>query len=270
MNNEINNKMGRSRIHFWDRCFYKRDLFLSGDYDRSPIHRLSVTVVIAGDKPFSIQDENNQEQHCQGIILGPDLNDTSIHAINSETTTFDAFITTPAYWDLMSTLNGEQTRSFTPTELLKTQKLCNESFNEELNQIQIASLFDSIIYALCDRNIATKSDPRIEEVCRLIEEYPANEITIKFLAGKINLSESRLRALFKQEMQCALSLYIRNVAVWKTLPMLAKGSNFTEAAHEAGFYDLSHYSRAVAGFTGGSPSDIHSEEFSLTFGFDTT
>jgi methylphosphotriester-DNA--protein-cysteine methyltransferase len=51
--------------------------------------------------------------------------------------------------------------------------------------------------------------------------------------------------------------------------MLAQGLNFTQAAHEAGFHDLSHYSRAVAGFTGGSPSDIHSEEFSLTFGFDT-
>lgn len=270
MNGETDNKITRSRIHFWDRCFYKRDLFLSGDYERAPIHRLSVTVVIAGNKPFSIKDENNQETHCQGIILGPDMNDTSIHAINSETTTFDTFITNPAYWDLMSTLNGEQARSFTPKELLKTQKLCNKSFNRELNHIQIASLFDSIIYALCDRNMAKKSDQRIEEVCRLIEEYPANEITIKFLASKINLSESRLRALFKQEMQCALSLYIRNVAVWKTLPMLAKGSNFTEAAHEAGFHDLSHYSRAVAGFTGGSPSDIHNEELSLTFGFETT
>lgn len=263
----MNNKTSKSRIHFWDRCFFKRDLFLSGEDDRPSIRRLSVTVVVAGDKPFSIRDENNQEKYYQGLILGPDINDTNIHAIDSETTSFDTFITTPAYWDLMSTLNGEQARPLTPTELLKTQKLCRENFYKELDQDEISSLYESVVYALCDRHSAKQIDPRIEDVCQLIEEFPANEISINFLAGKVNLSESRLRALFKQEMQCALSLYIRNVAVWKTLPMLAQGSNFTEAAHEAGFHDLSHYSRAVAGFTGGSPSDIHSKEFSLTFGF---
>ncbi|MFT4886885.1 MAG: AraC-like DNA-binding protein [Pseudohongiellaceae bacterium] len=269
MNNEIENRTNKSRIHFWDRCFFKRDLFLAGEYERPSIHRLSVTIVIAGDKPFSIRDENNQQEYYQGIILGPNVNDRIIHAVDSETTSFDVFITTSVYWHLISTLNGKQARSFTPTELLKTQKLCRENFYKELNQKEVSSFFESVVYALCDRTFTKKIDSRIEEVCELIEEYPADEISINFLAGKINLSESRLRALFKQEMQCALSLYIRNVAVWKTLPMLAQGLNFTQAAHEAGFHDLSHYSRAVAGFTGGSPSDIHSDEFSLTFGFDT-
>jgi AraC-like DNA-binding protein len=269
MNNKIDNKTNKSRIHFWDRCFFKRDLFLTGEDERPSIHRLSVTILIAGYKPFSIRDENNQQKYYQGIILGPSMNNSTVHAIDSETTSFDAFITTPAYWYLMSTLNGEQARSFTPTELLNTQKLCRDNFYKELNQKEVSSFFESVVTALCDRNFTKKIDPRIKEVCQLIEDYPADEISINFLAGKINLSESRLRALFKQEMQCVLSLYIRNVAVWKTLPMLAQGLNFTQAAHEAGFHDLSHYSRAVAGFTGGSPSDIHSEEFSLTFGFDT-
>lgn len=269
MSSNVDHKISKSRIHFWDRCFFKRDHFLSGDYDRSKIYRLSVTVIIASEKPFLILDEHNRENFCQGIILGPGMDDTNVRAEDSATTTFDTFITTPAYWDLMNSLKGKQARLLTPTELLETQSLCSDNFYKELNQKEVTSLFESVVYALCDRNIAKKIDPRIEEVCQLIEEYPANEISINFLAGKINLSESRLRALFKQEMQCALSLYIRNVAVWKTLPMLAQGSNFTEAAHEAGFHDLSHYTRAVAGFTGGSPSDINSEEFSLTFGFDT-
>jgi AraC-like DNA-binding protein len=269
MSNNVDRKPRKSRIHFWDRCFYKRDLFLTGEDDRPSINRLSVTIVIAGDKPFSIRGDNDQEKYYQGIILGPNVNDTPIKAVDSEITSFDTFITTPAYWNLMNTLNGEQARSLTPKELLETQKLCRENFYKELDQEEIISLFESVVYSFCDKNAAKKIDSRIEDVCQLIEEYPANEISINFLAAKINLSESRLRALFKQEMQCALSLYIRNVAVWKTLPMLAQGSNFTEAAHEAGFHDLSHYTRAVAGFTGGSPSDIHSEEFSLTFGFDS-
>lgn len=269
MSNNVDHKPSKSRIHFWDRCFFKRDLFLTGEDDRPSIHRLSVTIVIAGDKPFSIRGGNYQDKYYHGIILGPDINDTTIEAADSEITSFDTFITTPAYWDLMCTLNGEQARVLTSEELLEAQKLCHENFYKELDQKEVTTLFESVVYSLCDKSIAKKIDPRIEDVCQLIEEYPANEISISFLASKINLSESRLRALFKQEMQCALSLYIRNVAVWKTLPMLAQGSNFTEAAHEAGFHDLSHYTRAVAGFTGGSPSDIHSEEFSLSFGFDT-
>lgn len=262
------NSPPKSRIHFWDRCFFKRDLSLDGEFDLS-IRRLSVTIVITGDKPFIIRDDNDQETHFYGIILGPNRKKGGVYATDSAITTIDTFVTTDAYWDLLGTLGGEKIRTLTAAELRETQAICQENFAKNLTQEEVVSVFDSLIYSLCERNSRRRIDPRIERVCALIEEYPANEITISFLAERINLSESRLRALFKQEMLCALSLYIRNVAIWKTLPMLARGSNFTEAAHAAGFHDLAHYSKAVSGFTGGPPSEIHNEDFTISFGFDS-
>jgi len=260
--------MEKHRIHFWDRCFFRRDLSFPEKGMRSSIRRLSVTVVIAANEPFWFRDDNNREESFQGIILGPTINDARIRAIDSHITAFDVFITTPSYRDLLHALDGESARPLTPAELSTIQPICRANFDKTLNQAEIAQLFDPIIYTLCERDSAPALDPRISKVCALVEKHPANEVTIKSLADKVHLSESRLRALFKKEMQCTLSLYIRNVAAWKTVPMLARGMNFTEAAQEAGFHDLSHYHRAVSEITGGPPSIIKDKKFSVSFGFD--
>ena len=81
-------------------------------------------------------------------------------------------------------------------------------------------------------------------------------MTVRMLANKACLSESRLRSLFSQEMKCTLSQYIRSVSVWKTLPLLEQGMSLTDAAYEAGFHDLAHYSRVVSEVAGLPPSHI--------------
>jgi AraC-like DNA-binding protein len=260
--------MEKHRIHFWDRCFFRRDISFPENSMSSSIRRLSIAVVIAANEPFLFRDDKNREESFQGIILGPTVNDASIRATDSHITTFDAFITTPTYRDLLHALDGRSSRPLTVAELRSTQQICRENFNKTLNQAEISRLFDSVMYTLCDKNSARALDPRISKVCALVEKHPANEITIKSLADHVHLSDSRLRALFKQEMQCTLSLYIRNVSAWKTVPMLARGMNFTEAAQEAGFHDLSHYHRAVSEITGGPPSNIKDKKFSVSFGFD--
>ena len=123
--------------------------------------------------------------------------------------------------------------------------------------LMMLQLFNLVVYALCDRNISTPAlDPRVENIIDIVEQSRADELKVKSLSEKVDLSESQLRSLFKKEMHCTLLQYIRSVSFWKSIPLLAQGMNFTEVAHECGFHDLAHYSRTVSEATGISPNNI--------------
>ncbi|PCJ45642.1 MAG: hypothetical protein COA99_04390 [Moraxellaceae bacterium] len=250
-------KITQTRIHIWNRCFLKQDLSLTIDRKEAPYRRLSITILIAAGKPFTYRNTHNQDNAYQGVILGPNVDRTFIQAIDSDISIFDAFITTPEYKDLMNCVNPYEMRSLTQEELNKTHNLCHSSFYQALSLDGAAQLFDAVIYSICEQNNQhTNRDLRILRVVDIIEQHRAEDLSVTMLAGNVNLSESRLRSLFKQHMHCTLPQYIRSVSVWKTIPLLAQGMNFTDAAHEAGFHDLAHFSRAVSEVIGTPPSSI--------------
>jgi len=254
------NKITRPRIYIWDRYFLKQDLSLVLERNESPYRRLSVTIIISSGKPFVVTREDNETLTLQGAILGPNVERTNIYAEDSDLTIIDAFITTTAYKDLMQCVGPNDTRELSPNELSKTQELCRQSFFKELSIGAALTLFNAVVYSLCDPNISTPAlDPRVENIIDIVERSRADELTISTLAEKVNLSESRLRSLFKRDMHCTLSQYIRSVSFWKSIPLLAQGMNFTEVAHESGFHDLAHYSRTVSEAMGASPSNIRKQ-----------
>ena len=94
----------------------------------TPYRRLSVTIIIAANKPFYALDENNQTIAYQGVILGPNIERDNLQAQDSQLTVFDAFITSPVYWDLMNVIGNNEKRVLTQEELDKVQPLCRDSF----------------------------------------------------------------------------------------------------------------------------------------------
>ncbi|OUR90568.1 hypothetical protein A9Q81_18970 [Gammaproteobacteria bacterium 42_54_T18] len=254
------NKITRPRIYIWDRCFLKQDLSLVLERNESPYRRLSITIIISTGKPFVVKRENNEILTLQGAILGPNVERTNIYAEDSDLTIIDAFITTTTYRDLMQCIGPNDTRALKCDELAKTQELCRQSFFKELSIDDAFTLFNAVIYSLCDQDISTPAlDSRIRNIIDIVEQSRADELSISSLAEKVTLSESRLRSLFKRDMHCTLSQYIRSVSFWKSIPLLAQGMNFTEVAHESGFHDLAHYSRTVSEVMGVPPSNIRKQ-----------
>jgi len=251
------NKIKQSRIVAWNRCFIKQDLSLTINREDAAYRRLSITVIIAGGKPFTIRDHNNQDQLLHGAILGPNVSRTTIDAIDSDLTILDTFITTSEYKDLLAIVNPYEMRALTDDELAKVQKICRPSFYQNLELEGASNLFNSIVNALCDPDAPKQmTNTRISKVTDIVEQRRAEDLSVSALAKEANTSESHLRSLFKKEMHCTLSQYIRSVSVWKTVPLLAKGMSYTEVAHEAGFHDLAHYSKAVLEVIGSPPSNI--------------
>lgn len=98
-------------------------------------------------------------------------------------------------------------------------------------------------------------DTRIGEVIRNIRENNGTPFSQREAAAKAFLSISRFSALFKAETGSSLSKFV----LWSRLRhaivlMLADpGRSITTVAHETGFYDSAHFTRAMYQLIGVKP-----------------
>lgn len=93
-------------------------------------------------------------------------------------------------------------------------------------------------------------DARIRQVMHIIYQRRGEKILIASLANAVNLSESRLRHLFKQEMHVSLGDLLTSWRLMGFLHDYCKFRSITYAAAEAGYADASHLNRAIQGLLG--------------------
>lgn len=100
------------------------------------------------------------------------------------------------------------------------------------------------------------SDARVEEVAVLISRQPGALWRLPALAARTGVSPSRLQHLFRAE----LGVTPRQLRTWQRLREVsrrfAEGESLTVAAHEAGFFDSAHMSRAFRHLLGIAPSRV--------------
>jgi AraC-like DNA-binding protein len=100
------------------------------------------------------------------------------------------------------------------------------------------------------------SDARVEEVAALISRQPDALWRLATLAARTGVSPSRLQHLFRAE----LGVTPRQLRTWQRLREVSRrfaaGESLTLAAHEAGFVDSAHMSKAFRHFFGIAPSRV--------------
>jgi len=106
-------------------------------------------------------------------------------------------------------------------------------------------------------NIA--ADERILVAEQTICMLHPGEISIGYLADKACLSESRLRALFKQVTGVSLYRYILWNKIRYATNQIMAGYSVSEAAIDAGFTDSSHFHKMMVQMFGVSPSKFLKE-----------
>ncbi len=77
---------------------------------------------------------------------------------------------------------------------------------------------------------------------------------LKYLAQRVNLSEGRLRHLFRQELGVTVQQYWIGHRLLVAIRRFGSCNSLTEIAHETGFADLAHFSRAFRASFGMTPS----------------
>jgi AraC-like DNA-binding protein len=160
----------------------------------------------------------------------------------------------------------------TLAKAIKARYLLEEIYAPDLNLFQFVKpgeLQNALLHAdavvvekLVERilhSLATpSSDSNIDERINVVQEIIANEspglLSIKYLAAQVYISESRLRALFKQTTGIALYRYILWSKIRFATTCLLAGSSVHDAALKAGFVDSSHFHKVMIRMFGISPS----------------
>ena len=122
---------------------------------------------------------------------------------------------------------------------------------------EVKKLLDEILNLLtgdyAPKNILDKRIKNAIEICR---QAPEKKISTRVLANKVNLSESRLTHLFKEQVGIPIRRYLLWLRLSDALMELSKGGSFTDAAHYAGFSDAAHLSRTYRKMYGNSLYDL--------------
>jgi AraC-like DNA-binding protein len=100
----------------------------------------------------------------------------------------------------------------------------------------------------------TIADERILIIEQAISTTHPEEITIKSLADKACLSESRLRSLFKEVTGVSLYRYMLWNKIRYATNQIMAGYTVNDAAIDAGFTDSSHFHKMMVQMFGISPS----------------
>lgn len=97
-------------------------------------------------------------------------------------------------------------------------------------------------------------DPRIVDTLALIRTRLDRPMRLSGLARALNMSPSWLSHQFTEQVGMPLRRYVLWQRLWRAVEAALRGSTLTEAAHAAGFSDLSHLSRTFRGTFGVPPS----------------
>jgi AraC-like DNA-binding protein len=107
-------------------------------------------------------------------------------------------------------------------------------------------------------------DSRVQQVIEYIKSDPFNYFGIKKnLSHIINLSESRLSHLFKENVGISIKKYL----TWHMLKLsiqshLECDGKMLDSLLDNGFYDQPHFNRVYKSFIGISPSKIYKNRIS--------
>lgn len=97
-------------------------------------------------------------------------------------------------------------------------------------------------------------DQRVLEVARILRSTISENLTLGELADTVNLSESRLEKLFKDQAGIPITQYRLRYRLFVGALLLAQGHSVTDAALAAGFSNSAHFSRSYSATNGLAPS----------------
>lgn len=103
--------------------------------------------------------------------------------------------------------------------------------------------------------ISPNSSNSMQKVLHYINEHYIQDISIKDLCEKFNMSESALSHEFRKYTNKAVYEYILYKRIIRAKELLFTGLNFTQVSLECGFHDYSNFLRVFKKITGNSPKE---------------
>ncbi|MBZ4419010.1 AraC family transcriptional regulator [Myxococcus sp. RHSTA-1-4] len=243
--------MFRARVDLW------QDRVLSiARLGRVAVHAhtgAALLVGIDGRFGFRLGQPGAAWQVVEHAVVAPGC----LHELDCGETLMGVLHLTPGQVDHRQLCEHAELPAFESVHVLGTPR----RRREELRAILAGELPAAELEAWVARQVGPPpgryaSDARVEEVAALISRQPESLFRLDTLAARTGISPSRLQHLFRAE----LGVTPRQLRTWQRLREVSRrfaaGENLTLAAHEAGFVDSAHMSKAFRHFFGIAPSRV--------------
>ncbi len=248
------NMHGPTQIYYWPRSFLLR----SRDFvQNKPYQRISTTLIVSLDGDLELETQHGGRLHCAGIVLGPTARRLFLRICNGSAYMIEAEPLSPEHQALMDYLSHQPARSLSSATLQRLRAvLVPHESTDRLSPELARQLHREAVNSIQALPAAACCDARLREAIAQVEHLALDEVSIAVLAGRVGLSESRLRSLSRKTLGCSLSQYVRWLAAWKIAAYWQPDMTLTDAAHAAGFHDLAHANHAFNQMFGMSPTRV--------------
>lgn len=244
-------------LWFWNQGFILVAESFEIERSHRPYKRLSATIMLGlrGDIKLSIAD--NKTIQCRAMLIGPGLARRALSAENADIVIVDIPVSSPAFLKLRPfidyntyTLLALEQFDFIRDKLLTLQQ-------GRQTPIQVRDICDGVVDAIVGNGCqeVVNHSSVIGCILKTMNELPLDQLSVGLLAKQVNLSESRLRAVFKAAIGCSISQYMRCSAVWQAVSVWTNNRRLIDIAADAGFYDLAHLNKAFNEVFGVNPKD---------------
>lgn len=245
------------RLWYWNQGFILVANSFSIERSHRPYKRLSATMMLGLSGDITLLVDQNKTLHTRAILLGPGLARWALSAQNADIVILDIPVSSPEFLRLRPLIPPN---SYLPldTDVLESSREKLLSMTQgQASSADVFAISRNLIDAITSAHSGAIKNYSavVVDVLKIIDETPLDELSISLLAKQVNLSDSRLRAVFRHEIGCSISQYMRCSAVWKAVTAWTKNRRFIDVAADAGFYDLAHLNKAFNEVFGVNPSD---------------
>lgn len=233
-------------------------LYVSHGEHNNDWHRhLAASVLLCPDQPFELETRQDRLS-AELFVLAP--NTENRIEVSGRLIALMVDPDYSAYAPLARHLGEQTSWSSSKRDIVKPLRAhCQPLFAGTLHDTEVQTLIFDMIEIITGVRPETQGqvvDERISGVLHQIRNAMPEEIPVETLAKNAGLSKSRLLHLFKEQLGLPMGHYLLWRRLYESVRLWDEGMNMTDAAHAAGFYDQSHYTRTMRRMLDVTPSQI--------------
>jgi AraC-like DNA-binding protein len=226
-----------------------------------------IEFVMNGVDEYYCDGKQYRATNNQLVLINPGEVHTGATVSDSTLEYFSLYPDTQALQELASTLGLAISRDFCFHQALDDRPLLIDKFarlaqlflKQEDSLQQEQAFFDTMECLLSGSSPAEHTsgshypDKRVTSLTEYIRAHFSEDITLRTLAGIVNLDPYHVLRIFKHSLGLTPYDYLLALRTEKARQQLRKGHKVQDVAQACGFYDASHLNRAFYKITAVSP-----------------
>lgn len=243
----------RIYVYFWDDRF----VYVAPGIKRQRTCRYAATLLLSlGGKPIRVDAGKYGKGDFQALLVAPNversaaLADSGYFSLNLDPQSY-------GYHVLMHVLESRGIHALDIALFSSCMPRLRDLLRGKLGTAAAFDLSSDLIDAISDQKPADIFiDLRVLHVARVLRAQMPLTPPVEKLAASVGLSPGRLKHLFTEQMGVPMKSYLLWARMRRAGLLLHSGMPLTDVAHQMGFYDQAHFSRAFKRFVGLTPSSL--------------